>query len=166
VRNDTGDALYVIADLSTMWLKAQVPENEIALVRVGQEIDVKVSALPGHAVKARITHVGSATDATTRRIVVRVEIPNPGGMLKAEMFASFKIAIGEDERSPAVPVVAVIREGDLAAVWVEEEPKLFRRRNVKIGLEQDGRIQIREGLRPGELVLARGAIFVDNEWRQ
>jgi cobalt-zinc-cadmium efflux system membrane fusion protein len=98
--------------------------------------------------------------------VVRAEIPNPGGMLKAEMFASFKIAIGEDERSPAVPVVAVIREGDLAAVWVEEEPMLFRRRNVKIGLEQDGRTQIREGLKLGELVLARGAIFVDNEWRQ
>jgi membrane fusion protein, heavy metal efflux system len=166
VRNDTGDALYVIADLSTMWLKAQVPENEIAQVRVGQELDVKVSALPGPVLKARITHVGSATDATTRRIVVRAEIPNPGGILKSEMFASFKIAIGEDERSPAVPVVAVIREGDLAAVWVEEEPMLFRRRSVKIGLEQDGRIQIREGLKPGELVLARGAIFVDNEWRQ
>jgi cobalt-zinc-cadmium efflux system membrane fusion protein len=166
VRNDTGDALYVIADLSSMWLKAQVPENDIAQVRVGQEIEVKVSALPGRVVKARITNISSATDAATRRIVVRAEIPNPGGALKSEMFASFKIAIGDDEASPAVPVAALIREGDLAAVWVEAEPMLFKRRNVKLGMEQEGRAQIREGLKAGERVLGRGAIFVDNEWRQ
>jgi cobalt-zinc-cadmium efflux system membrane fusion protein len=82
------------------------------------------------------------------------------------MFASFKIATGPDEPSPAVPVDAVIRENDLAVVWVEEEPMLFRRRKVKLGIEQEGRVQIREGLRPGELVAARGAIFVENEWRQ
>jgi cobalt-zinc-cadmium efflux system membrane fusion protein len=166
VRNDTGDALYVIADLSSMWLKAQVPENDIAQVRVGQEIEVKVSALPGRVVNARITNISSATDAATRRIVVRAEIPNPGGALKSEMFASFKIAIGDDEAGPAVPVAALIREGDLAAVWVEAEPMLFKRRNVKLGMEQEGRAQIREGLKAGERVLGRGAIFVDNEWRQ
>jgi cobalt-zinc-cadmium efflux system membrane fusion protein len=98
--------------------------------------------------------------------VVRSEIPNPDGVLKSEMFASFKIATGDDEVSPAVPVVAVIREGDVAVVWVEEEPDVFRRRPVTIGIEQDGRMQIRDGIKPGELVVGRGAIFVDNEWRQ
>jgi membrane fusion protein, heavy metal efflux system len=166
VRNDTGDALYVIADLSSMWLKAQVPENEIPHVRVGQEVEVRVSALPGRVFKARIANISASTDLTTRRTVVRSEIPNPDGALKSEMFASFKIITGADEPTPAVPVVAVIREGDLAVVWVEEEPALFRRRAVKVGMEQEGRIQIREGLKPGDLVVARGAIFVDNEWRQ
>lgn len=166
VRNDTGDALYVIADLSTMWLKAQVPENDIPLVRVGQEVEVKVSALPGRVFKARIANISASTDLTTRRTVVRSEIPNPDGALKSEMFASFKIATGADELAPAVPTLAVIREGDVAVVWVEEEPALFRRRKVKIGMEQEGRVQIREGLKPGELIVARGAIFVDNEWRQ
>jgi cobalt-zinc-cadmium efflux system membrane fusion protein len=166
VRNDTGDALYVIADLSTMWLKAQVPENDIPLVRVEQEVEVKVSALPGRVFKARIANVSAATDLATRRTVVRSEIPNPDGALKSEMFASFKIATGADELAPAVPSMAVIREGDVAVVWVEEEPALFRRRPVKIGMEQEGRVQIREGLKPGELIVARGAIFVDNEWRQ
>jgi cobalt-zinc-cadmium efflux system membrane fusion protein len=166
VRNDTGDALYVVADLTSMWLKAQVPENDIPLVRVGQEVEVKVSALPGRVFKARIAAIGAATESTTRRIVVRSEIPNPEGALKAEMFASFKISTGADERSPAVPVEAVIREGDLAIVWVEEEPMLFARRKVKIGMEQDGRVQIREGLEAGESIVARGAIFIDNEWRQ
>jgi cobalt-zinc-cadmium efflux system membrane fusion protein len=166
VRNDTGDALYVIADLSSMWLKAQVPENDIPLVRVGQEVEVKVSALPGRVFKARIANISASTDLTTRRTVVRSEIPNPDGALKSEMFASFKIATGADEIAPAVPTLAVIREGDVTVVWVEEEPALFRRRKVKIGMEQEGRVQIREGLKPGELIVARGAIFVDNEWRQ
>ncbi len=60
----------------------------------------------------------------------------------------------------------MIREGELASVWVEREPMLFQRRMVKLGMEQEGRVQIREGLKPGELVVGRGAIFVDNEWRQ
>jgi membrane fusion protein, heavy metal efflux system len=166
VRNDTGEALYTIADLSTMWLKAQVPEKEIPSVQLGQEVEVKVSALPDRVFKARVTAINAGTDATTRRIVVRSEVPNPEGALKSEMFASFKIMTGADESSPAVPVQAVIREGDHAVVWVEEEPMLFRRRRVTIGIEQEGRMQIREGLKAGELVAGRGAIFVDNEWRQ
>ena len=166
VRNDTGEALYTVADLSTMWLKAQVPENDIPLIRVGQEVEVRVSAIPERVFKARITTIAAATDVATRRIVVRSEVPNPDGALKSEMFANFKIVIGADEPAPAVPIDAVICEGDLAAVWVESEPTLFRRRNVKLGMEQEGRVQIREGLAVGERIAARGAIYVDNQWRQ
>lgn len=166
VRSDSGDALYAIADLSTMWLKALVPENDIPLVRVGQEIEVKVAALGSRAFKARITAIDAASDAATRRVVVRSEIPNPDGLLKSEMFASFKIATGESELAPAVPLDAVIREGDVATVWVAQLPMLFQRRKVRIGMEQDDRVQIRDGLKVGERVIARGAIFVDNEWRQ
>jgi cobalt-zinc-cadmium efflux system membrane fusion protein len=82
------------------------------------------------------------------------------------MFASFKIATGDGERAPAVPVETVIWDGDQAIVWVQREPMQFERRKVKVALEQDGRLQIRDGLQPGELVVARGAVFVDNEWRQ
>ena len=78
----------------------------------------------------------------------------------------FKIATGADEPSPAVPVDAVIREGDLGAVWVEDEPTLFRRRQVRLGMEQEGRVQIRDGLAVGARIVERGGIFVGNEWRQ
>jgi len=166
VRSDSGDSLYAISNLSTMWLKANVPENDIPLVRVGHEIEVRVAAVPDRVFKARVIAIGAASDSTTRRVSVRSEIPNPDGALKSEMFATFKIATGSGETSPGVPTEAVIWEGDLATVWVEIEPMLFRRRKVKIGLEQDGRLQVREGLNPGELVVGRGAIFVDNEWRQ
>jgi cobalt-zinc-cadmium efflux system membrane fusion protein len=166
VRSDAGDPLYSIADLSTMWLKAFVPETDIPFVRVGQEIEVKIAALPNRTFKARIIAVGAASDQVTRRVVVRSEIPNEDRVLKAEMFATFKISVGEPESVPAVPAEAVIREGDLATLWVQQEPLVFERRQVKLGAEQEGCVQIRDGIKPGELVVGRGAIFVDNEWRQ
>jgi membrane fusion protein, heavy metal efflux system len=166
VRTDAVEALYTIANLSIMWLKANVPEVDIPLVRVGQAIEVKVTALPDRVFHARITTIGAASDAATRRVVVRSEIPNPDGALKSEMFASFKIAIGEGQPSPSVPVEAVIREGEAAFVWVELEPLRFQRRRIEVGLEQDQRLQVLAGLKEGELVVGRGVIFVDNEWRQ
>jgi cobalt-zinc-cadmium efflux system membrane fusion protein len=166
VRSDVADALYSIADLSTMWLKANVPEIDSPLVRVGQEIEVKVAALPDRVFNARILAVGAASDAATRRVAVRSEIPNPDGALKSEMFASFKIATSNAEPAPSVPVDAVIWEGEQAVVWVEREPMRFERRKVTVGTEQDGRMRVIEGLSAGEHVLARGAIFVQNEWQQ
>ena len=166
VKADSGEALYTIADLSTMWLKAQIFEQDIAQVRIGQEIEARVSAVPDRTFKARINAINSASDLTTRRVVVRSEIENADGLLKAEMFAMFKISIDDGSTSPAVPTAAVIREGDVATVWVETEPRLFKRRVVDIGIQQGGLTQIRSGLDFGELVVARGAIFVDNEWRQ
>jgi cobalt-zinc-cadmium efflux system membrane fusion protein len=166
VKADSGEALYVIADLSTMWLKAQIFEQDIAFVRIGQEIEAKVAAAPNRVFKARIANISSASDLTTRRVMVRSEISNPDGALKSDMFATFKIGTEAAATTPAVPTDAVIREGDVATVWVETEPMLFKRRVVEIGIQQNGLTQIRSGLKVGELVVARGAIFVDNEWRQ
>jgi membrane fusion protein, heavy metal efflux system len=166
VRNDPPDQLYVVADLSTMWLKAFVPEIDIPFIRVGQDIEVRVTALPGRTFAARVTHIGAVFEATTRRIEVRSEVANPEGALKAEMFASFKITTADSVMALAVPIDSVIREGDVATVWVQREPLLFERRSVRIGIEQDGQVQIRDGLAPGELAVARGAIFLDNQWHQ
>ena len=166
VRADSGEALFVIADLSTMWLKAQIFEQDIAFVRIGQEVEARVSAAPNRIFRARINMIGSASDLTTRRVMVRSEIDNSDRALKSDMFASFKIETEAATETPSVPTVAVIREGDVATVWVETEPMLFKRRLVEIGIQQNGLTQIRKGLAPGELVVARGAIFVDNEWRQ
>jgi cobalt-zinc-cadmium efflux system membrane fusion protein len=166
VRSDSGEALFTIADLSTMWLKALIPENDIPAIQVGQLAEVKITALPGRVFDARIAAIEASADATTRRVVVRSEIPNPDGALKSEMFASFTIVTGETEESAAVPASAVIREGDEVSVWVEIEPLVFKRRVVEVGIEQGGMVQVRKGLKVGEEVVVRGAIFVDNEWRQ
>jgi membrane fusion protein, heavy metal efflux system len=165
IRADAGEQLYSISDLSVMWLKAYVPESDIANIRPGQELQVKVGAFPDRTFTARITTVGASSDQQTRRIVVRSEIDNPGRVLKAEMFATFVIATGEPATGPMVPTASIIRDGDAASVWVEREPQVFERRPVRIGGEVNGLVQITSGLKAGERVVGRGAIFVDNEFK-
>jgi membrane fusion protein, heavy metal efflux system len=139
---------------------------DIPFVRVGQEIEVHIMALPNRPTRARITAIGASSDPGTRRIMVRSEIPNPDRILRAEMFATFKILVGEPQSIVGVPTAAVIREGTIARLWVESDQRLFRSRNVTLGPEQDGCIQVQDGLKAGEVVIGRGAIFVDNELRQ
>ena len=131
-----------------MWVKAQFPKT-IPFMRLGQEVEVKVSALPGRVFRARVTAISAATDLTTRRIVVRSEVPNTDGALKSGCSRASRSSPGRRALA-RVPVEAVIRESDLAVVWVEEEPMVFRRRKVKLGLEQEGRVQIRDGLKAGD----------------
>jgi cobalt-zinc-cadmium efflux system membrane fusion protein len=166
VRADNTDPLYLIADLGTMWLRANVSENDIALIRSGQEVEVKVNAFPDRAFKARITSIGAASDPVTHRVVVRSEIANPDGLLKPEMFARYRIDTGVDIETPAVPVDAIVREPEVITCWIEIEPGLFQRRKVQLGIEQDGYLQILEGVQAGEKVAARGAIFLDNAWQE
>jgi cobalt-zinc-cadmium efflux system membrane fusion protein len=166
VRSDASEPLFTIADLSRMWIKAQVPETDIPFVRIGQDVEVRVAALPGKTFTARVTAIGAASDSTTRRIVVRSEVPNPDGVLKSEMFANVRIVSNGGQVTASVPPTAVIREGDHAAVWVEAARVVLPGRDVKLGMETGSRQQILEGLKPGERVVSRGAIFVENEWRQ
>jgi cobalt-zinc-cadmium efflux system membrane fusion protein len=166
VRTDTPDPLFMIADLSSMWLKAFVPETDAPAIKVGQDVEVTVLALPGRVFRARVIAIGAASDPNTHRVMVRSEIPNPDGVLKADMFASFRILTSDVALLPGVPIEAVIRHGDETVVWVQQEPLVFRRRLVKLGMEQDDRIEVLGGLKVGERILTRGAIFVDNEWRQ
>lgn len=166
VRSDVSDPLFSIADLTTMWLKAAVPENDIAHIRVGQDIEVVVAALPERAFKAKVSSIGSTSDSSTRRITVKAELPNPDGMLKAEMFATFRILTGAGDTGPGIPPEALIWDGNETVVWVQVEDKVFQRRKVKAGREHMGLIRIHEGLTAGEIVATRGAIFIDNEWKQ
>lgn len=166
VKTDAAEAHFSLSDLSTVWLKAFVAEADIRHVRVGQEIEVNVLALPDRPMQARIDAIGAASDPATRRVMVRSEIANPDGLLRAEMFATFKINVGAAEATTAVPAAAVIRKGEETRLWVEKSPLVFQSRAVKIGAEQNGCIQIRDGIGPGETVIGRGAIFVDNEGRQ
>jgi cobalt-zinc-cadmium efflux system membrane fusion protein len=149
-----------------MWLKANVPEVDIPMVKVGQDIEVSVTAIPNRVIRAKIIAIGAASDAATRRVMVRSEIPNPDGALKSEMFASFRIIVGDGEPQPSVPVEGVIREGEAAYVWVQLDSERFQRRRVQIGAERDGKLSVVAGLTENDSVIGRGAIFVDNQWRQ
>jgi cobalt-zinc-cadmium efflux system membrane fusion protein len=166
VRPDQTESLFSIADLATMWLRVAVAENDIPLVRVGQELEVHIDALPASTFKAKVNAIGSASDAVTRRIMVRSELANPEQILRPEMFATFKIFVGEGDEWPAVSVESIIREANRSFIYIEVKPGEFQRRLVTLGAEQNGRVAVREGLQPGERVVGRGAIFLDNEWKQ
>lgn len=166
VRGELSEPLYALSDLSTMWLKALLPEADLAAVTAGDRIEVTVSALPGRTYEAQVAVIGAVSDPTTHRVVVRATLPNRDRALKAEMFATVRIDTAVVRTAPAVPTRAVIREGVRDVVWVETEPLVFQRRAVVLGVEQDGLFEIREGLALGDTVVGVGAIFIENEWQQ
>ncbi|MBX6373701.1 MAG: efflux RND transporter periplasmic adaptor subunit [Acetobacteraceae bacterium] len=157
-----GDPAYTIADLSTKWLVAAVRELDAPLVRVGQEVEVTVGALPGRRFAARITSVGAAIDPATRRLAVRAEVQDPEGLLKLEMFASFRIVLGEASASPAVPAGAVIHRGAETGVWVAlPDGESFAYRRVTLGRRSGSLWEVTEGLEAGERIVTGGALFID-----
>jgi cobalt-zinc-cadmium efflux system membrane fusion protein len=156
-------APYLVADISTMWMLANVPENDSPAFRVGQEVKVKVSAFPERTFEGRISTIGSMVDPMTRRVLIRSEVQNPRDELRSGMFATFVIRTGAPVRSVAVLLDGVVREGDgTMTVWVTADRRRFTKRTVKVGLQQDGYRQILEGVQPGELVATEGALFLSN----
>jgi membrane fusion protein, heavy metal efflux system len=165
VKPDNPDPLFTIADLSTMWMLANVYEADIPLIQVGQPVEVQVLAYPNEVFRARISYIGASADPTTHRIAVRAEVANSSRKLKPEMFAGFRILTSDAIQSPSVPARAIVREGNTPTVWVGKGPNRFTRREVKLGLEQNGIVQVLAGLQPGEQVVAEGALFLSNASR-
>lgn len=156
-------APYTLADISTMWMLANVAESDFPFLRLGEKVDVTVKAYPGRVFRATIVTIGESVDPTTHRISVRSAIPDPKHELRPGMFATFVIHTGQAVRSVAVPLNGVLREGDgTMTVWVTTDRKRLVRRTVKVGLQQDGFAQILGELRPGELVATEGALFLSN----
>jgi cobalt-zinc-cadmium efflux system membrane fusion protein len=157
-------APFLIADLSTMWMVANVIETDAPAYKLGQEVEVRVPAYPDKVFKGHVTTLGAMIDPNTHRQLVRSEIDDPEHLLRSGMFASFVIRVGEPVRSLAVPAEGVVREGDgTMTVWVTTDSRRFLKRTVKIGLQQDGWTQILEGLSPGETVVTDGAVFLSNK---
>jgi len=142
---------------------ANVAETDSPAFKVGQEVKVTVLAFPDRQFDGKISTISSTVDPSTHRVWVRSEVADPQHELRAGMFATFVIRTGQAERLPAVPLAGVVREGDgTMTVWVTTDRKRLIRRTVKIGLQQDGFVQIVEGVRPGELVVTESALFLTN----
>jgi cobalt-zinc-cadmium efflux system membrane fusion protein len=161
IQSGGGTALFTIADPSNVWLLANVRETDAGRVQVGQAVDVRVLAYPERVFKARISYVADAVDPVTHRLPVRADIDNRDGALKAEMFASFRIVTSDPTQGPAVPEAAVVYEGDAAHVWVDRDDGLIAYRAVRTGRSSDGLVEITEGLKPGERIVTKGGVFID-----
>lgn len=155
------DPVFVIGDLSTVWITAFVRETEAAAVAVGQDMTFSVLALPGRELTGRINYVATAIDPATRRLLVRATIDNPNGALKPEMFATVTIYSPGDQPSVGVPKQALIYEGDQVRVWVAHDDKSIELRQIKVGLANGNLVEVLGNLKPGEKIVTKGSLFID-----
>jgi membrane fusion protein, heavy metal efflux system len=157
-------APYTVADLSTMWMLANVIETDAPAYKLGQQVEVRVPAYPDKVFRGHVTALGAMIDPNTRRQLVRSEIDDPEHLLRSGMFASFVIRVGDPVRSLAVPAEGVVREGDgTMTVWSTKDSRRFTKRTVKTGLQQNGWTEIVEGLSPDDTVVTDGAVFLSNQ---
>ncbi|MEH2541127.1 efflux RND transporter periplasmic adaptor subunit [Bradyrhizobium sp. AZCC 1699] len=161
VNAGASDPVYVIGDLSTVWMTAFVRESDCANVAVGQEVTFNVLALPGRSLSARINYVAAAIDPATRRLLVRATIDNKNGTLKPEMFANVTIYSAGDRPAVGVPKQALIYEGDQVRIWVAHPDKTIELRQVKPGLTNGDLVEVVGNLKPGEQIVTKGALFID-----
>jgi membrane fusion protein, heavy metal efflux system len=156
-------APFTVADISTMWMLANVAESDVPFIRVGQDVKVSVLAYPGKVFEGRITSMDSMVDPNTHRMLIRSTIDDPNHELRSNMFANFTIRTGDPVRSLAIPLDGLVREGDgTTIVWITSDRRRFTQRIVKIGMQRNGFRQILEGAQPGELMATDGAVFLSN----
>jgi membrane fusion protein, heavy metal efflux system len=161
INSGASDPVFVIGDLSTVWLLAFVRETEATGVAVGQEIAFSLLAMPDKQFKARIDYVAAAIDPTTRRLLVRSTIDNKDGIFKPEMFANVTIYSGGDSPGVGVPKQALIYEGDHVRLWVAHDDKSIELREIQTGLSNDDLVEVKTNLNPGEKVVTKGSLFID-----
>ena len=156
------DALFVVADLSRLWAVAQVPEQQVNQVKVGQSVSIEVPALGNEKLVGKLIYVGQTINPETRTVLVRTELDNRDGRLKPAMLASMLIEARAVERQ-VVPASAVVRENDEDHVFVAQEDGSFRLTRVKIGPEQAGQRVVLSGLKGDEKLVVDGAFHLNNE---
>jgi cobalt-zinc-cadmium efflux system membrane fusion protein len=161
ISTGASDPVFVVGDLSTVWLIALVRESEAADVRVGQDVDFKVLALPDRTFKAKLDYVAAAIDPTTRRLMVRATIDNREDLFKPEMFANVTIYGGGDHPSVGVPKQALIYEGEGVRLWVSHDDGSIELRQIQTGLTNGDLVEVRTNLQAGEKVITRGSLFID-----
>lgn len=158
-----GEMLYQVTDLSSVWVVADVYEQDLALLKTGAKASVTIDAYPGKTFNGTITYVYPALKAETRTVPVRIELPNPGQLLKPAMFAQVALAAGGNAPVLTVPDSAVIDSGTRRIVLVQKGEGRFEPREVKTGARGDGHVEVTEGVRDGERVVVAANFLIDAE---
>jgi len=159
-----GEPLFKIADLSAIWLLADVFEQDLALVHVGQSVKISVDAYPEKELTGKIAYIYPTVTPETRTAKVRVELANPGGMLRPDMYANVQLVSGHGKaKALTVPDSAVIDSGTRQVVLVQRAEGLFEPREVKLGMRSDGYAEVLQGLSEGENVVVSANFLIDAE---
>lgn len=158
-----GATLFRIADLSVVWLEADVFEEDLGVVRVGQNAEVSFDAYPGEAVRARVSYVYPTVDPQARTGRVRLELVNAGNRVRPGMFGTVSIRAELGRRAIVVPRQAALVTGDRQIVFVMDSAGRYTPRPVVLGMETDSLVEVKDGLRSGERIVASGAFLLDAE---
>ena len=155
------DVLFTVADLSRVWAVAQVPEQQVAQVKVGQSVRIEVPALENEKLIGKLIYVGQTVNPESRTVLVRTELDNTSGHLKPSMLASMLIESTPTKRM-VVPITAIVREQDADYVFIEEKPGSFRLKPVRLSSEHNGQRVVLDGLSQGMRIVSDGAFHLNN----
>ncbi len=157
-----GEKLFDIADLSVIWIIADIYEYEMPLVKVGQQAKITLSYFPGKELSSKIDYIYPTMSADTRTAKIRLTLPNPQGLLKPQMFTNVEIRISLGQKL-VVPESAVIDTGTSQVVYVDKGEGAFEPREVELGLRADGSVEVLRGVKAGEKVAASANFLIDSE---
>jgi membrane fusion protein, copper/silver efflux system len=158
----TGESLFEVSDLRSLWLQIDVYETDIAAVHIGQAVEVFIDAVPSRAIKGRVSFISPTLDPTTRTARVRAILDNSTGNFSPEMYARATILVPLAS-SLVVPTTAVVSNGKTDLVWTETQPGTFSARRVVLGERSDEFYQILDGLLEGDIIAVKGAYLIDSE---
>ena len=155
------EPVFVIGDLSTVWVVANVKETDSPSISLGMPVEFRVLALPDRTFKAKLNYVSAVVDSSTRRIMVRAELANPDGIFKPEMFAMVDIVTTGEQASPSIPRGALIYDGENAHVWAVRADQSVIKQAVVVGNASNDRVQVLKGIANGDKLIAKGSLFID-----
>lgn len=159
------EPVFTIADLSHVWLVADVPEQSAGNIKVGKAVEAEVPALPGRRVTGRLSFVSAMVNPETRTVATRMNLPNPDRIFKPAMLTNITLIDGSEERL-VVPASAVVREGNDDCVFIQTAPNTFLLRPVLLGDDLGEKRVLVEGLKEGETIVTEGAFHLNNERRR
>ncbi len=163
VRPDLQAPLFVVTDVSQLWVLVDVPEKSLSHVKTGQTVSIETDAWPNEHFSARVERMGVAVDPVTRRVQVRCSIMNRDRKLKPEMFARVSFMADSEHKGIRVPNTSLVTEGLYVYVFVEKTPGTFEKRKVNLALRGNDHSFIESGLREGEQVVIEGALLLNSE---
>ena len=160
-----GMSLYTIADLSNIWVLADVYEYEMPWIKIGQKVEMNLSYYPGKKFQGKVTYIDPFMDSKTRTLKVRMEFENSKWELKPDMYANVTLKSAIAKKSVAVPEEAVIHSGERQIVIVRDSSGGFDSRSLTLGAQADGYYQVLKGLKAGETVVTSSNFLLDSESR-
>lgn len=159
------DTVFEIADLTHLWLLADVPEQNAGRLQEGQLVEASIGALPNLTLRGKLAFISHTVNPETRTVRVRMELPNPRARYKPAMLATMLLKEHTEKRT-VVPIAAVVREENAEHLFVQRAPGTFVLRPVSLGDEFDGRRVLLDGVQPGEQIVTAGAFHLNNERRR